>query len=84
MDLKKWAQAICSFTEKISDLKGVMGYPRDPHSDNYLVYTIKEIDKEQFGNKKWDVRKLPGYSTRFGSARPFSVTLTELSNAIVL
>jgi len=67
-----------------NDLVDKKGYPRNPSSEYYLLYKIKRIDPSVFGNQKWDVRNLPGYSSnRADSARPFAVTLSELSGASV-
>ncbi len=67
-----------------SDLKG-KGYPRNPSCDYYLLYSICRVGSAVFGNQEWDVSKLPGYSsTRSNTGRPFAVTLSELSTAVVL
>ena len=58
------------------------GYPSKPSCDNYLIYKIEKIKESDFNNAVWDVKKLPGYtSDRVNTARPFAVTLTELSQA---
>lgn len=66
------------------DLLKKKGYPRKPSCDNYLIYKIKPFENDSFGGKKWDIRKLPGYSSGHASARPFAVTLADLSKAIIL
>jgi len=67
------------------DLVDKKGYPRNPSCAHYLLYKIERIDPSVFGNQKWDVSKLSGYSTnRANTARPFAVTLSELSDTSVI
>ncbi len=62
----------------------VKGYPFEPSCANYLVYKIKKVQEGDFNNAIWDVKKLSGYtSDRANAARPFAVTLTELSQASI-
>jgi hypothetical protein len=67
-----------------SDLKD-KGYPRDPSCDYYLLYHLCHVGSAIFGDQEWDISKLPGYSkARANTARPFAVTLSDLSAAVVL
>lgn len=66
-----------------SDLKNKKAYPSKPGSEYYLLYQLAPIKEDNFGGKKWDVRKLSGYSLGRASAIPFAVSLTELLKAIV-
>jgi predicted component of viral defense system (DUF524 family) len=60
------------------------GYPSKPSCDYYLLYQVGQINDNSFGGKKWDITKLPGYSSnRANSTRPFAVSLTELSKAVI-
>ncbi len=60
-------------------------YPTKPSCENYLVYRIRLIaEPEIFGGRIWDIKKLKGYSSnRKDTARPFAVSLSELSQVIV-
>ena len=49
-----------------------------PTQDNYLVIQIEPVTDKEFGNVRWDFRKLPNYSSRRASAFPFTTNLTEL------
>ena len=49
-----------------------------PTQDNYLVIQIEPVTDKEFGNVRWDFRKLSNYSTRRASAIPFTTSLTEL------
>jgi len=66
-----------------ADLKHEKECPGKPGSDFYLVYKLRSVENNYFGDKKWDIRKLKAYSTGHASAAPFAVSLTELSKAIV-
>ncbi len=66
------------------DLQSKRRYPRNPSCNNYLLYTIKPIDKNSFGESKWDVAKLLESKSGRHQYRPFSVTLAELSKAVIL
>lgn len=58
------------------------GYPSEPSCANYLVYKIEKAKESDFNNAIWDIKKLSGYvPDRANAARPFAVTLTELSQA---
>ncbi len=60
------------------------GYPTQPSCENYLIYSIRFIDKKVFGNKKWDISQLKGYSpNRSDATRPFGISLSELSKVVV-
>ena len=63
-----------------ADLKK-RGYPVSPTSrcKYYLVYTIKPIDKKEFGCVTWDVKSLKEYSNDY---RPFAISLSALSKVI--
>ena len=54
------------------------GYPRNPSRDYYLVYEIMRENYKEFNGIQWDVRQLPGYTSGYGSVRPFAVTLQQL------
>lgn len=54
------------------------GYPKDPSSDNYLVFNINRENLEEFHGIHWDIRKLSRYIAGHGAARPFAVSLLEL------
>jgi len=59
-------------------------YPRTPSCENYLVYRIRPANKGIFGNKEWDIKNLKGYSSnRADAARPFAVSLYELSKVVI-
>ncbi|WZL88753.1 DUF2357 domain-containing protein [Salinimicrobium sp. 3283s] len=58
------------------------GYPSTPSQEYYLVYKVKQVKEKEFLNQSWDIAKLEGYRQGRGSALPFSVTLTELMNAV--
>ncbi len=55
-----------------------LNYPKIPSRDYYLVYKISPVDKTEFGNCSWDINKLDGYSTGYGSTRPFAIGMNEL------
>lgn len=59
------------------------GYPSRPSRETYLVYRVRKVKQEHFAHKKWDIRKLPGYKIGHSSARPFTVTLSEMTQALV-
>ncbi|MBK7561212.1 MAG: hypothetical protein IPI68_06730 [Chitinophagaceae bacterium] len=56
---------------------------QNPSQEFYLVYDIDENIEEEFKNMKWDIAKLDSFSSRFNSALPFSVSLTELMNVVI-
>jgi len=56
-------------------------YPSTPSVENYLVYKIESVDISEFDGATWDLGKLTGVG---GNAyRPFTLTLSELSQASV-
>ena len=57
-----------------------LGY-QDPSSENYLIYDINKINRDEFANVEWDLRKLKDYSGGRTSPIPFSVSLLELMKA---
>ncbi len=59
------------------------GYPSLPSQEYYLVYKIEQIKDSEFLNYSWDITKLEGFKQGRGSALPFSVTLTQLMQAVV-
>jgi hypothetical protein len=56
------------------------GYPA-PSSENYLVYQVQKLDRNEFGGAVWNLRELGKYSTGRGAALPFAVSLVELMGA---
>jgi predicted component of viral defense system (DUF524 family) len=60
------------------------GYPNLPSQEYYMVYQVRKAEQDQFAHGKWDIRKLPGYKTGRTSARPFSVTLFEMMQAVIV
>ncbi|WP_417369863.1 DUF2357 domain-containing protein [Gelidibacter japonicus] len=58
------------------------GYPKSKSTSdlkkNYLVIKIEKVDKNLFGNNKWDFKKLSNYKTGNASAFPFTCSLSEL------
>ena len=56
-------------------------YPSEPSQEYYLVYKVIQAPDNEFKGKKWDVTKLPGYRSGYGSPLPFSVSLTQLMKA---
>jgi len=52
-------------------------YP-EPKGDLYIVYEIEKEASEDFGNIKIDLRKLPEFEMNRKSAKPFSVSLSEI------
>jgi len=58
-------------------------YPSFPSQPFYLIYRVEEVKDAEFMHLKWDLKKLEGYKSGRESALPFSVTLTQLMNAIV-
>ncbi len=54
-----------------------MGYPSEPKSENYLIFTLEPVKKNEFGFNFWDASKLDGYNkTKY---RPFTTTLADLA-----
>ncbi|MBK7373934.1 MAG: DUF2357 domain-containing protein [Saprospiraceae bacterium] len=58
-------------------------YPHEPNGELYLVYELDDEVENEFKKFVWDITKLAEYKTHFGSARPFSISLTELMNVVV-
>lgn len=50
----------------------------NPSQDYYLVIELEKVNLSEFGNNKWDFRKLKNYNSGNASAKPFTATLTEL------
>jgi predicted component of viral defense system (DUF524 family) len=89
--LRKKAELITSMILKIKE-KGPRVFSKEqlmkkgyknPSQDFYLVYDIEPINYGQFEGMKWDVRKLDDYKTGSESAYPFSVSMSELTKAMV-
>jgi predicted component of viral defense system (DUF524 family) len=59
------------------------GYP-DPKGELYLVYEIEKEVSEDFENVSIDIRKLAKFESNRNSAKPFSVTLTEILKAKIV
>jgi len=53
------------------------GYPQ-PQEENYLVVSLEPVNDPEFVNVKWDFRRFPNYASGRLSARPFTVSLTEM------
>ncbi|QCE41562.1 DUF2357 domain-containing protein [Psychroserpens sp. NJDZ02] len=52
----------------------------NPSQDYYLIIELEKVDLTEFGNNKWDFRKLENYNSGNASAKPFTTTITELMN----
>ena len=52
-------------------------YP-EPKGELYIVYEIEKDASEDFESMKVDLKKLPQFKTNRNSAKPFSVTLSEI------
>lgn len=57
-------------------------YPTIPKGDLYLMYEIENDVSNDFNNTKFDLNQLDSYSGFWNSAKPISVSLTELMKAI--
>jgi len=57
----------------------------DPKSDFYLLYKIEKIVTNDFGNQQWNIANLinDNGGTIYERARPFAVSMTELTKCIV-
>ncbi len=55
----------------------------DDYDNYYLVYEIEKADEIEFQGVAWDFKKLENYETNRQSAKPFTVSLTELMGAKV-
>lgn len=59
-------------------------YPGTPTQPYYIVYKLRELEVHHLlRDRKWDIRKLPGWSAHRGSAWPFATTLVLLMQAVV-
>lgn len=58
-------------------------YPTEPSQNQYLVFDIKPL-QDMPRHYQWNVRKLPGYQGGRQSAVPFSVTLVELMDNVII
>lgn len=58
-------------------------YPTEPSQNQYLVFDIKLLQSVP-RRYQWDVRKFPGYQKGRWSAAPFSETLVELMNNVII
>lgn len=59
------------------------GYP-NPTGELYLVYEIEKDVSEDFHNISIDLRNLSKFESHRNSAKPFSVTLTEILKAKII
>jgi hypothetical protein len=50
----------------------------NPSQDYYLIIELEKANLSEFGEKKWDFRKLKNYNFGNASSKPFTTTLTEL------
>ncbi|WP_033957523.1 DUF2357 domain-containing protein [Psychroserpens jangbogonensis] len=50
----------------------------NPSQEYYLVIELEKVNLSDFGENKWDFRKLKNYNSGNASAKPFTTTLTEL------
>lgn len=65
-------------SEELRDI----GYPRRRREYSYLVYQIDLPSKEDFKNRKWDIRKLNDYNpSRATATRPLFIKLSDLMEA---
>lgn len=53
-------------------------YPTVPKGELYIMYEIENDMSVEFENQKWDLKKLENYSSFWNSAKPITVTLSEL------
>jgi predicted component of viral defense system (DUF524 family) len=53
-------------------------YPSEPEGQAYIMFKIENEVSDLFSNGKWDLRNLQNFKTRRNSAKPYTVTLTEL------
>ncbi len=59
------------------------GYP-NPSGELYLVYEIEKEVSRDFQNVSIDIRNLSKFESYRNSAKPFSVTLTEILKAKIV
>jgi predicted component of viral defense system (DUF524 family) len=50
----------------------------NPSQPYYLIIDLEKVNLSEFGDNKWDFRKLKNYNSGNASAKPFTTTLTEL------
>ena len=58
-------------------------YPTEPSENQYLVFNIKQLQGIP-KHYQWDVRNLPGYKKGRWSAAPFTETLVELMDRVII
>jgi predicted component of viral defense system (DUF524 family) len=56
----------------------------NPRQDYYLIIELEKVNLDEFGNNKWDFRKLKNYNSGSASAKPFTTTLKELLQVKVI
>lgn len=59
------------------------GYP-EPKGKLYIVFEIEKNASEDFNNIRIDLRKLPQFTSNRNSAKPFTVTLSEIIKSKLL
>jgi predicted component of viral defense system (DUF524 family) len=60
-----------------------LNYPTEPKGKAYIMFKIEAEVSDLFSNRKWDLRNLQNFETRRNSAKPYTVTLSELMKAKV-
>jgi hypothetical protein len=58
------------------------GY-QNPSCKNYLIYKIEKIENSAFSDIVWNIEKLPSYKSIDNKYKPFTTTLSELSQATI-
>ena len=58
-----------------------LNYPTTPNGEAYIMYKIEDDVSNMFNNLKWDLRKIDKFETNRQSAKPYTITLTELMGA---
>ena len=58
-----------------------LNYPTALSCEHYLMFKLKPVADEYFGEKKWDVKKLRG--TGSSSFKPCYTTLTSIMKSYV-
>lgn len=58
-------------------------YPTNPKGDLYLMFEIENDVSNDFNNTKFDLNKLSKYSSFFNSAKPITISLSELMKSKV-
>jgi predicted component of viral defense system (DUF524 family) len=56
---------------------------KSPNGDLYLVYKLDDVKIPELENQAWDITKLDNYSGFRNSAKPISVSFTELMNVVL-